>query len=337
MIMVDKPAVRVNAPIPAHVEFTVPPPRQVVVAVDACCEIEPSAAAHAGILIMPRTAKVDRRTMTLNADQTLHHTCWPQRPRNIVPAPYALGELTQAYEQVLRGGLSVLALHSPGRLDTAVQAALAARSILLAGSYHTQEPAPRVAVYELGAVSAGFSFLVEVAACGAAQGLALQQVLTLLDRVQAALRCYYFTSRGGPSQALCNPHRTAGVGWFGNEQLWELDSANGGLFTRCARGMRVTRDLFHVDGPLKGKQPTVVRSSDQRLLERVNQARVQMQLSPLAAEPGGLGLTALFPRGCIELVMLPDETDINRIIEVIRRLDPPKPASVRGLRQRGGI
>lgn len=337
MTTVAERAVQVSAQLPSYHEAPAPVRRKVVVVVDACCEIDPSVAESLGILVMPRTVKVDRQTLTLDAELTLHHSCWSQPPRQITPAPYTLGELAQAYTQVLGAHMSVLALHPPGRLDGTVRVALSARSILLAGQQGAREQMPRVAVYELGAIGLSFTFLAEVAARGAAEGMTLQQLLTLLDHAQSAIACYYLTSKVGPVEALRKPVQGKHGGRSGNEQVWELDRFGGGLFACHARSRNLGRDLFGAGGMLAGDEPTTVRSSDQRFLDRINVARGQQQLPPLEAEPGGLTVRRYFPRGCIELALLPEGFDISRIIEVIRRVEQPSSAQTHSLHHRGGI
>lgn len=308
--------------------------RQVMVVVDPCCEIDPAAIAALEVLVLPRTVRAGGRSVTLGPDQTLHHGCWPQPPRSIAPQPYALGELAQAYERVLRGGLSVLALHLPSRLDPTSRGALAARSILLAGQSYRAGCAPRIAVYELPAVGSSFAFLVEVAARAAMEGMTLQQVLTLLDRLQIALRGHYLTGLMGPHAALRHRGRSPGVARVGSEQLWELDRASGQFACR-ARGWSLAGKLFRPHGLLAGLEPTAVCVWNSRLLDRVNAGRAQAQLPPLAAQPGGLSLAPLFPRGCVELAMLADQAQIIHIIDVIRRIDRPAPPSLGGVRRRG--
>jgi hypothetical protein len=309
--------------------------RQVVVVVDACCDIDPAAAASLGILILPRAARADGRAITLSSEQTLHASCWP-RAQRIIPEPHALGTLAKIYERVLRDGLSVLAMHLPGRLDGTTRVALAARSILLAGRVSAAEPAPRIAVYEPAAVGQNFAWLVAAAARGAAAGLALHQLLTLLDRLQAAQRSVYLTGVRGPLERTRRPGRAARVARLGREQLWALDPADG-LFVCQARGWDLARMLFRDGGPLHGVRPTAAYVYNTRLVERVNAGRAQAQLPPLEVHPGGLSLAPLFPGGCLEIAAFPDEEQIAHIADVIRRIDRPREDAPRGVRERGGI
>ena len=336
MSIVAEPAVQPNTTKPVSVQPNVPVRRQVVVAIDAYCEIAPHIAQELGVMIIPRTAKADGRHVLLDAEQTLHHSCWSQMPRRVVPTTHTLGELAQSYEQVLNQGLSILAIHRPWRFDDTVHFALAARSILLAGPQSTREHPPRVAVYELGAIGVGFEFLVQIAARGAAKGMALQQLLTLIDRTQAMLQSYYISTRSGPIASVRSAKRLP-PGLFGREQVWELDQSENGLLTCQDRNRHALQTLFGTEGVFGEKEPNFVRTNNMRLLERLNKTRALMQKPPFEVEPGGLELTPFFPRGCIELTVLPDETDTSRIVEIIRRIDRTAPAPMRGLRQRGGI
>ncbi|HEU4323506.1 MAG TPA: DegV family protein [Roseiflexaceae bacterium] len=309
--------------------------RQVVVAIDACCELEPALAQRLGLLVLPHHARVDGQAIELDAGRTLHHSCWPTPPQRVQPEPHTVGALAPRYEEVLREGMSVLALHWPERLDPAARVALAARSILLAAPPRGADGA-RVAVYELAAVGHGFSFLVEVAARGAAAGMTLGQIAMLLDRAQPTVRGCYLTSRGDPAPALRGPEHSPLTTRFAHEALWALDAGDGRLVCQ-ARGWKLARGLFGPDGPLAGQSPSRVTASSPRLLEQLNAGRTVAGLPPLEAEPGGTGLRAVFPRGCVELAFLPDTARIAAISDVIRRIDRPAPAPVRGVRQRGGL
>jgi len=70
--------------------------------------------------------------------------------------------------------------------------------------------------------------------------MALHQLVTLLDRLQAALRTLYFTGGHGPAEIMRRPGRAEGVARLGNQQLWELDRAEG-LFVCRARGWSLSR------------------------------------------------------------------------------------------------
>jgi hypothetical protein len=332
MTMIAEPVSQ--QPVLADEYSLAPPHRYVTVVVDACCELDPALAAEQGILLVPRVVRADRQTMTLNAERTLHYSCWPDPPRRLAPAPHALGDLAQAYDQVLCQGLSVLALHLPGRLDPTARLALAARSILMAGQRGDPEHAPRAAVYELAAAGLSFAFLVAAAARGAAMGLTLQQLLTLLDRLQAALRDFYLTGLRGPAEAMRLPGAPAGVARLGSTQVWELDHASG-LFACRARSWGLTQAL-DPRGPLGLLEPTIVCGTDARQIERLNAARAAAQKDPLPIQPGGLSLKPLFSHGAVELALLPDEAHIEQIIDVIRRIDRSTTPLAHGRRWREG-
>jgi hypothetical protein len=297
--------------------------RQVVVAVDACCELAPHDAAAWGVHIIPRTVHIDGRPHVLNQDQTLHHRCWTKEPRQLHPALHTLDEIASTYEQILDQGQDVLALHPLATMEGSVRTARAARSILLAGQFNAGGRQPRVAVCEVGAISAGFTFLVALAARGASESLTLQQLTTLLDHAQSMLHCYYLTRKGMPTVTMPYYQRSANISWLGNQYLWEIDRGQGGLVCR-ARGLNLVKNLFQVDGLLSTAEPTTIRSTDPRLFDRINQARKQANLPLLQVEPGGLGLAPLFPRGCVELTVLPAESVIDQLIEVIQRIEQPE-------------
>jgi hypothetical protein len=309
--------------------------QQVAIVVDACAELDPTFIARYGLHVMPRTVRVDGQTMTLGPQRTLHHSCWEQPPRRIVVQPYALGELAQFYGAILDRGLNVLALHPPTLMDRMAQQARTARSILLAGPSSATEVAPRVAVQEIIAVGVVFAFLVEAAARGAAQGMALPQLLTFLDRLQATPRGYYITGMRGPVRQMRNKLRQAGVAPFGAEQVWELDYTSKRFVCR-ARVKRATL-LFEPQQLLADVAPTHIRAFNTQLLTRLNAQRAKAEQEPLPVQPGGLSLMSCFPNGCIELAALPDEAHIEYILDVIRRIDRPAAQSARGILKRGGI
>lgn len=309
-----------GSPTPLYEVSTSSTSRKVVVVIDASCEVDPATIARLGILVLPRPVQVNGRKQTLDETCTLHHTCWNGAMPRITLKSYDLGTLVQRYSRVLTDGFSVLALHLPERLDPTTRLALAARSILLAGQSRASGSARRIAVYELAAIGQSFAFLVEAAAQGASEGMALHQLMTLLDRLQAAQHNVYLTGRRGPIGRVCHPGRLTMGGWLGSEQIWTLDRADG-LFHCQARGWNLARTLFSDGGALARRETVVVRSTHSHLLEQINVGRGQNNLPPLVAEPGGLSLTTLFPGGCVELACLPDAVSIARICEVIRRID----------------
>lgn len=309
-----------GSPTPLYEVSTSSTSRKVVVVIDASCEVDPATIARLGILVLPRPVQVNGRKQTLDETCTLHHTCWNGAMPRITLKSYDLGTLVQRYSRVLTDGFSVLALHLPERLDPTTRLALAARSILLAGQSRASGSARRIAVYELAAIGQSFAFLVEAAAQGASEGMALHQLMTLLDRLQAAQHNVYLTGRRGPIGRVCHPGRLTMGGWLGSEQIWTLDRADG-LFHCQARGWNLARTLFSDGGALARRETVVVRSTHSHLLEQINVGRGQNNLPLLVAEPGGLSLTTLFPGGCVELACLPDAVSIARICEVIRRID----------------
>ncbi len=327
-----------KAPLtPIHEAGALPAQRRVVVAVDASCEIDPAVIARLGILVLPRLVLANGRTQMLDETCTLHHACWNGTLPQIALKSYDLGTLAQHYERTLAEGFSVLALHLPERLEPTTRLALAARSILLAGQSRASGSDQRIAVYELAAVGQSFAFLVEAAAQGASEGMALHQLMTLLDRLQAALHSVYLTGPHGPIKKVCHPGRPAAGGWLRHEQIWTLDRADG-LFHCQARGWSLSQTLFSAGGVLAEKGDNVVlHSTHPRLLERINAGRAQHGLSPLTAAPGGLSLTTLFPGGCVELACLPDATHIARIRDVIRRIDRQSDQRGRAGGWKGGL
>jgi hypothetical protein len=313
-----------------------PTARSVVVVIDAWCEIDPAVAAQLNIVVLPREVKVDGQDQALDGQRTLHHSCWPQLPRMIAPKPLTLSAVARVYEQVLVHEFSVLALTLPERFDPTVAEALKARSILLAGQRSRKNPPPRIAVYELTTAGANFALLVQIAARAAAEGMTLRQVMVLLDRVQAEANSYYLTGTQGPPQAFCQTGRWSLRALPGQEQVWQIDGQHGRFVRRaCRRGL--TQKLFQKEGMLAGKEPAGVYSSDARLFARLNSGRTAAQQSPLVAHPGGLSLTPLFPKGCVELSWLPDKANIERICDAIRRIDTSSTSTGRGVRQRGAI
>ena len=176
-----------------------------------------------------------------------------------------------------------------------------------------------------------------IAATSAAEGLALHQIVTLLDQMQVALRSVYVTGAQGPAAHLRGPSGRFGGSLFGGAQAWAVDPQQG-VFVRQASGRQLAPELFGPSGPLAGATPiaTCTRAGE-ALLRRLNEGRTQMRLEPLEQLPGGLSLASLFPNGCVELAVLPELAHVARIGEVIRRIDRHTAAPVYGVRQRGGI
>jgi hypothetical protein len=262
-------------------------------------------------------------------------------PRRVLPEDQTFGLLAEVYNQVLRNGMSALALHPPASWDGATRVALAVRSILLAGPHIKADldgrSQPRVGVYEAALAGRSFAFMAEAAARGAAEGLALHQIVTLLDQMQAALRSDYVSSAHGPAAHLRRPSGRFGGSLFGGVQAWTVDASQG-VFVRQAGGGQLAPELFGPSGPLAGATPIATcPPAGEALLRRLNEGRAHMRLEPLAPQPGGLSLGPLFPHGCVELAVLPELAHVARIGEVIRRIDRHTAAPVYGVRQRGGI
>ena len=314
----------IAAPLTIQLE-PAPARREVAVVMDACCEIAPQLAAALGIVLIPRSARIDRQWLTLDPARTLHATCWERPPRRVAAGGFALGELAQAYRSLLDQGMSVLALHQPVRIDGALHTALAARSALLSGRRASPGEPPRIAVYELAHSGMAFTFLAEAAARAALEGLALHHLLALLDQLQVMTEASFLTGLYGPPAPARDPRRQPGVAPLGSEQLWRI-SRDTGRFVCHGRGWKLAGALFAPGGPLHGWEPTRVRSSHPGLAARLNAGRATLGLPPLEIEPAGPSLAALFPHGCVELVRLPDDTQIGQIIDVIRRIERPAPA-----------
>ena len=321
------------------------PRRQVQIVIDAGCELAPEQLSALGMTVLPRAAKVDGRSVTLNDQQTLHHSCWPQPPRRVEWFAGAIGDLAQTYRAAQADGMSVLALHRPSALDPATRVALAARTITLAGR-STRDDGLRIAVYELTQIGTGFAFLVATAAQAAAEGMPLHQLLTLLDRLQAAMHSFYLTGMSGPHETMRQPKQSKTVARLGSQQLWELDGKDG-LFACRARGWNAAKTLSEGSG-VRGQgsgaesleasvmEPTVVVAQPAGLLDQVNRQRAALQQPPFTLQPGGASLAPLFPHGCVELAQFPDATHIAQITDVIRRIDrsTPVPATTR---RRGAV
>ena len=322
------------------------PRRQVQIVIDAGCELAPEQISGLGMTVLSREAKVDGRSVVLNDQRTLHHSCWPQPPRQVEWFAGALGDLAQTYRTAQAAGMSVLALHRPSALDPATRVALAARTITLAGR-STRDDGLRIAVYELTQIGTGFAFLVAAAAQAAAEGMPLHQLLTLLDRLQAAMHSFYLTGMSGPQETTRQPKQPQTVARLGSQQLWELDGKDG-LFACRARGWNAAKTLAEGTG---GKaqavetgapeaavmlEPTAVVAQPARLLDQVNRQRAALQQPPFMLQPGGASLAPLFPRGCVELAQFPDATHIAQITDVIRRIDRSTPVPV-ATRRRGAV
>jgi hypothetical protein len=95
--------------------------------------------------------------------------------------------------------------------------------------------------------------------------------------------------------------------------------------------------LFEAGQPLGGPAPSVVRSSDERLLAQLNAGREAAGLPALEPQRGGISLGAIFPRGCVELAQLPSAEHLARIGALIQHITPQTPAQPRGVAQRGGL
>lgn len=303
------------------------------IVVDASCELDPALAQALNILVLPRSATIDGKRIRLNAQQTLHHSCWPTPPRKVVCEPVALSELSAAYQQVLGDGLSVVALLLPAALDPTTRTVLTVRSILLASIDGRIRPAPRIAVCEIASIGAGFARLVELTARGAVEGFDPHQLHTLLDRLQVTLRSVYLTGPAGPPRSLClKGSPTAMLSALIGEQLWTIDRGLG-VFKRQLGRHNLATTLFQAGILAADFSPEIVTVTQPALLDRVNTGRVQQQLPALEAQPGGFSLNTYFPHGCLELAALLDAERIEQLMNVIRRVDQPGRTSRSGRRE----
>lgn len=311
------------------------PARQVTVVVDACCEMLPERAAELGIVLLPRAIRADGRETQLGAERTLHADCWPQPPKRLVVLPQQMSLLATAYTTALHSGMAVLAIGLPSRLDNGTRQAQAVRSVLLAGSHSVQAGRRRIGVVEASHIGHSLGSVVEIAGRAAAAGLALHQVVMLIDQIQAATRSWILTS-GSPQADTRLPEGRWTLRMPGEESLWSLDH-NEGLFTRKAGGRGLARRLFDPAGPLHAQEAQAFGTGQSSLLASLNKGRAAQSLDPLDLQRGGLSLLPFFGRGSVELAALLPADYVDRIHAVIQRVEGPAPTPQYGVRQRGGL
>lgn len=197
--------------------------QRVVIVVDASCELDPEFLKEAGVLVVPRVVGTRQQTYTLDANQTLHHTCAAHIPHSIAYQSSTISDIAHLYEQTLSNGMSIVSLHLPESLDNTVCSARMAAKVVLAGTKHLTTTAPRIAICELAAVGLRFSFLVQAAAYAAREGLSLPQLVTFIECLQKEIHSYYVTGIHGPIKTMRHSWRPKGVSRWGREQLWEYD------------------------------------------------------------------------------------------------------------------
>jgi hypothetical protein len=252
-------------------------------------------------------------------------------------AAYPLAQLARLYTQILETGMHVLSLQPPVPMDAHAQLALAARSVVPRGTSTTARQSPQVVIYETAAIGYGFAWLVQQAAEAARHGLGLEPILLLLKRVQEEMTALYITRWPGPiaaSQPRRHPARRLQIG---HEQCWYLDQLQQ-RFVCQAHGRHLSRTLFQSGGMLEAiKTPPFVCATNERLLGNVVQSWNSVHTTPLHTLTAREHLSTLFPRGCVELTLLPEQTVIQQIAQELLR--EPEPATLRsaGVRQRAGF
>lgn len=307
-----------------HTRTTQPPPartsRQVVVAAPPG-HIEPAVSVALNIADQPMLAAAP-------------HSDKRQRKN---AAAYSLTELVRVYTQILEAGLHVLSLQPPAPMEAHTPLALAARSIVAGSKPTPSRRAPQVVIYETAAIGQGFAWLVRQAAEAARHGLSLEHILVLLKRMQEEMTALYITRWPGPIAASQTRFRSARRLPFGHEQCWYLDQLQQ-RFICQGHSKNLSRTLFQTGGMLEALQtPPFVCATDERLLERVVQAWNAAHTTPLHVVPANESLTLLFPRGCVELTLLPEQSIMQQIAQELSR--EPEPATPRrtGVRQRAGF
>jgi hypothetical protein len=251
-------------------------------------------------------------------------------------APYTLTALARVYNQILDAGLHVLSIQPPAPLEAHTRLALTARSVLAAEASTPGGRPPQIVIYETSAVGYGFSWLVQQAAEAARHGLSVERILALLDHLQQHIAAFYITRWPGPvasSRGQIHPVQRVSLG---QEQCWYLDQMQH-RFICQARGWNLSRTLFRAGGVLETMDvPPLACATDERLLTWVTQAWDAAKTPPLAVAPASASLAALFPRGCVELTLLPEQSIVKHTLHAFYR-EPETATSRRaGVRQRAG-
>ena len=309
--------------------------QRVVIVVDASCELAPEGIKEAGIAIIPRVVGTRQQTYTLDADQTLHHTCASHIPHSIAYQTSTISDIAQLYEEILSNGMSIVSLHLPAALDDTVQSAHMASKVVLAGTKHLTTTEPRIAICELAAVGLRFSFLVQAAAYAAREGLSLPQVVTFIESLQKEIQTYYLSGMHGPIKSMRHSWCPKGVARWGREQLWEYDIPSKKLI--CSARGKITQTLFQEDGVLDETMSPTICVHHTKLFDRLNATRTKLALPMITPQPSGISLLRCFPRGCVELHVFPEVTHLNHMLRVIHHIDQTTDLTIRGVRARGGI
>ena len=315
-------------------EWVVAATPSVKVVIDSYSEIDPALAASLDLLLIRRQVIADGKLVELGPERTLHPLGWETRPRQCQPQPVALAHLAEGFQQVISQGQSVLALQPPRQLDPTIVEAFKARSIVLAGLSATRHAPPRIAVCELNVTGMGFVYLVMLAGQAAREGMALHQIVTLLDRMQSELRVAYLCQKSGPCAALQEPTKGT-VSWPFQVQLWQRNAQ--GLLKRVVNGQSAHARLWAADGPLSGYEPDHILSTDLGLFDKLNERRLAMGRKPWVASGGGLSLQPLFRHGAIECTVFPAPERVKRVSTIISQIDSPPLPRARGVAERGGL
>lgn len=258
------------------------------------------------------------------------------QPDKTLETSYSLASLARVYEQILEAGLHVLSLQPPAPMDAHTRLALAARSVVAAQSAATRR-VPQVVISETAAVGQGFAWLVQHAAEAARQGVSLEHILALLEHMQEKMTAFYITRWPGPvaaSRASASPAYWLTVG---QEQCWYIDYMQR-RFVCQGHGWNLSRTLFRAGGTLEAINTLpLVCATDERLLARVVRAWEAEQSTPLPMAQASTSLASLFPRGCVELTLLPDSSLVQHISQALYREPEPAAPYKAGVRERVGF
>lgn len=293
--------------------------KRVAVVTDGGVVLSADAVSKQRIVVLPRRVHIGKQVLTSDRRTTLEtineRAANFRGPVNLLPLQ--LGQFVSAYRKLHSHQRRIISIHAPQSVDNACHQALLARNML--------KPEVEVEIFEALTLDAGISLLVEAAAQLARRGdVTVEQVQALLHRLQAKIHTLLITTN--PDQLAIYPPLSSSQRLKaripGIETLLSLDKTTGSF--------RLEDQSFGLTKQIVAHRQLFAQVEDQcNVWVKCRRSRQDLKLlqsqlaSMLRIESFHLqraGVEAAFLRGdFIEIILLPAESEVNRIAGWVRK------------------
>jgi len=290
---------------------------QVRIVTDGGVSLSPETIRALQIAVVPCLCKVGKQTFESNAETPLPVICQRAGAKGFETEPPVLGRFLDAYRSL--GDAPAISIHPAHSLSKVGHVARLARAMVT--------PRRNVKLFEARTIDLGVSFLVEVAAQAAQEGMEQEQVMLLLRRLEdEKLSTLIVTDDiSGMEQRLRRDGSAARLKGLlpMMQHLVMVDKTQGDLVLRAqgvglAHALAKRQDVFAGIAP-----PTAVwvrqHGFDGLMPTVQTQLTALLQVQAWRAEAGAAGCPHLRGR-YIEIIILPTPETVLQIKNFVRRM-----------------